>query len=164
MKSVLNIHWKDWCWSKPLILWLSDTKSRLTGKDPDAGKDWRWEEKGTTEDEMAGWHHQLDAHEFGWPLGAGDGQGGLACCDSWGLKESDTTEWLNWTEPSYKLLQNLYHSLACLIMYYLVCLLNSTIRFLKQWSYEFLKGGSSIVYLFLHSGNQHLAEHSYSLI
>ena len=56
------------------------------------------EEKGTTEDEMAGWHHWLDGCEFGWTPGAGDGQGGLACCDSWGHKESDTTEWLNWTE------------------------------------------------------------------
>ena len=64
----------------------------------DAGRDWRQEEKGTTEDEMAGWHHQLDGHEFGWTPGVGDGQGGLACCNSWGHKESDTTEWLNWTE------------------------------------------------------------------
>ena len=68
------------------------------GKDPDAGRDWGQEEKGTTEDEMAGWHHRLSAHEFGWTLGVGDGQGGLACCDSWGCKESDTTEQLNWTE------------------------------------------------------------------
>jgi len=56
------------------------------------------EEEGTTEDEMAGWHHWLDGHESEWAPGVGDGQGGLACCDSWGLKESDTTEWLNWTE------------------------------------------------------------------
>ena len=67
-------------------------------KDPDAGRDWGQEEKGTTEDEMAGWHHWLDGHEFGWTPGVGDGQGGLACCDSWGHKELDTTEWLNWTE------------------------------------------------------------------
>ena len=66
----------------------------------DAGRDWRQEEKGTTEDEMAGWHHQLDGHEFGWTPGVGDGQGGLACCNSWGHKESDTTEWLNWTEST----------------------------------------------------------------
>ena len=66
--------------------------------DPDAGRVWGQEEKGTTEDEMAGWHHWLDAHEFGWTLGVGDGQGDLACCDSWGRKESDMTEWLNWTE------------------------------------------------------------------
>ena len=76
-------------------LWPPDAKSWLIGKDPDAGKDWRQEEKGTTEDEMVGWHHQLNGHEFGWTLGVGDGQGGLACCDSWGRKESDMTEWLN---------------------------------------------------------------------
>ena len=62
--------------------------------------DWGQEEKGTTEDKMAGWHHQLDGHEFGWTLGVGDGQGGLACCSSWGRKKSDTTERLNWTEIS----------------------------------------------------------------
>ena len=60
--------------------------------------EWGQEEKGKTEDEMDGWHHQLDAHEFVWTPGVGDGWGGLACCDSWGCKESDTTEWLNWTE------------------------------------------------------------------
>ena len=65
---------------------------------PDAGKDWGQEEKGTTEDEMVGWHHWLDGREFEWTPGVGDGQGGLACCDSWGCKESDTTELLNWTE------------------------------------------------------------------
>ena len=73
-------------------------KSWLIGKDFDAGRDWGQEEKGTTEGEMAGWHQRLDGHEFEWTLGVGDGQGGLACCDSWGRKESDTTEWLNWTE------------------------------------------------------------------
>ena len=80
------------------IVWSPDAKSWLIGKHPDSGKDWRQEEKGTTEDEMVGWHHQLNGHGFGWTPGAGDGQGGLACCDSWGLKELDTTEWLNWTE------------------------------------------------------------------
>ena len=69
---------------------------RLIGKDPDAGRDWGQEEKGTTEDEMAGWHHQLNAHEFEWTPGVGDGQGGLVPCDSWGCKESDRTERLNW--------------------------------------------------------------------
>ena len=64
----------------------------------DAGRDWGQEEKGTTEDEMAGGHHQLDGHEFEWTPGVGDGQGGLECCNSWGHKESDTTEQLNWTE------------------------------------------------------------------
>ena len=81
------------------ILWPPDVKSWLIGKDPDTGKDWRREEKGTTEDEMVGWHHRLDGHGSGWTLGVGDGQGGLACCSSWGRKESDTTEQLNWTEP-----------------------------------------------------------------
>ena len=80
------------------ILWPPDTKNRLTGKDPDAGKDRRWEEKGTTEDEMAGWLHGLDGCESEWTPGDGDGQGGLACCSSWGRKEWDTIEQLNWTE------------------------------------------------------------------
>ena len=64
----------------------------------DAGRDWGQEKKGTTEDEMAGWYHRLDGCEFEWTLGDGDGQGGLECCDSWGCKESDTIEQLNWTE------------------------------------------------------------------
>ena len=80
------------------VLWPPDSKNWLIGKDPDAGKDWGQEEKGTTEDRMAGWHHQLDGREFEWTSGVGNGQGGLACCDSWSRKESDTTEWLNWTE------------------------------------------------------------------
>ena len=84
--------------AKTPVLWPPDVKSWLTGKDPDAGKDWRQEEKGTTEDEMAGWHNWLDGHESEWTPGVGDGQGGLACCDSWGRKELDTTERLNWTE------------------------------------------------------------------
>jgi len=87
------------------ILWPHDAKSWLIGKDPDAGKDWGQEEKGTTEDEMVGWHHQLNGHGFGWTPGAGDGQGGLACCGSWARKELDMTEWLNWTELS---LQSMY--------------------------------------------------------
>ena len=84
-------------WLLSPILWPSHAKSWLIGKDPDAGRDWGQEEKGTTEDEMAGWHHWLDAHEFGWTPGVGDGQRGLAC-DSCGCKELDMTKWLNWTE------------------------------------------------------------------
>ena len=80
------------------VLWPPHAKSWFIGKDPDAGRDWGQEEKGMTEDEMAGWHHWLDGRGSGWTPGVGDGQGGLACCDSWGHKESDTTERLNWTE------------------------------------------------------------------
>ena len=75
------------------ILWPLHAKSWLFGKDPDAGRGWGQDEKGTTEDEMAGWHHQLDGHEFDWTPGVGDRQGGLASCSSWGHKELDTTEW-----------------------------------------------------------------------
>ena len=78
--------------------WLID----LLAQDPAAGKDEREEEKGMTEDEMAGWHHQLGGHGSGWTPGVGDGQRGLACCGPWGCKESDTTEWLNWTELSLR--------------------------------------------------------------
>ena len=76
------------------LVWRTDSLE----KDPDAGKDWRQEEKGTTEDVIVGWHHWLNGHGFGWTPGVGDGQGGLACCGSWGCKESDMTERLNWTE------------------------------------------------------------------
>ena len=78
------------------LLWPPDVKNWLIKKDPDAGKDWRWEKKGTTEDEMVGWHHRLDGHEFEQALGVGDRQGSLVCCSTWGHKESDTTERLNW--------------------------------------------------------------------
>ena len=82
--------------AETLILWPPDAKNWLIGKDPDDGKDWRQEKKGTTEEEMVGWH-RLDGHEFEKTPGAGDGQGSLPCCSPWGHKESDTTEWLNWT-------------------------------------------------------------------
>ena len=82
------------------ILWPLHVKSWLIGKDPDAGRDWGQEEKGTTEDEMAGWHRWLDGRESEWIPGDGDGQGGLACCDSWGHKELDTTQRLNLTNKN----------------------------------------------------------------
>ena len=85
--------------AETLILWPPDVKDWLIGKDPDAGKNWRQEQKGTTEDEMVGWHHQLSGHEFAQAPGVGDGQGSLMCCSPWGLKELDMTEQLNWTEP-----------------------------------------------------------------
>ena len=75
-----------------------DVKNRFIGKDPDAEKDWRQEEKGMTEDEMVGWHHWLNGHEFKQALGVCDGQGNLVCCSPWDCKESDVTEWLNWIE------------------------------------------------------------------
>ena len=100
-KEIRPVHPKgDQCWVfigrtdvevETPILWPPDVKSWLIGKDSDAGRDWG-QEKGTTEDEMAGWHHRLDGHEFKWTLGVDDGQGGLACCNSWGRKELDTTE------------------------------------------------------------------------
>ena len=90
---------EDWCWSLSSKTWPPDAKSWLIWKDPDSGKDWGQEEKGTTEDEMVGWHHQLNGHEFGWTLGVGDGQGGLVCwgsgvTNSW-TRMSNRTE-LNW--------------------------------------------------------------------
>ena len=88
------------------ILWLPDAKNWLIWKDPNAGKDWKWEEKGMTEDEMVGWHHRLSGHEFEYALGVGDGQGSLACCSPWGHKELDRTEQMNWTEMT----EHLYSS------------------------------------------------------
>ena len=82
-------------------IWLSVIPR--TRKNPDAGKDWGQEEKGTTEDEMVGWHHQLDGCEFEQALEVGDGQGSLVCCSPWGHKELNTTEWLNWSELMLKL-------------------------------------------------------------
>ena len=97
--------WRNWDFfgrndakAETPVLWPPHAKSWLIRKDSDAGKYWGQEEKGTTEDEMAGWHHWLDGRESEWTPGVGDGQGGLACWDSWGRKESDTTEWLNWTD------------------------------------------------------------------
>ena len=84
------------------ILWPLDGKNWLIWKDPDAGKDWRREEKGPTEDEKAGWHHWLNGHEFEWTLGVGEGQGGLVCFPPWGRKGSDTTERLNWRKRTFQ--------------------------------------------------------------
>ena len=86
------------------VLWPLHAKSWLTGKDPDAGRDCGQEEKGMTENEMAGWHRWLDGRESEWTPGEGDGQGSLVCCDSWGHKESDTTEQLNWMGVNAKIL------------------------------------------------------------
>ena len=109
-KEIHSVHPKDQSWvligrtdveGVTPILWPHDAKNWLIGKDPDAGKDWRQEEKGKTEHEIVGGHHWLNGHEFEWTLGVGDGQGGLMCCNSWGHKESDTTEQLNWELMSW---------------------------------------------------------------
>ena len=94
------------------ILWPPDVKSWLIGKDPGSGKDWGQEEKGTTEDEMVGWYHRLDGHGFGWTPGVGDGQGGLACCGSWGCRvRYDWATERNWTEFGFAF--RLYQPLVC---------------------------------------------------
>ena len=80
-----------------LILWPPDVKNQLIGKHSDAGKNWSQEEKGTTEEEIIGWHHRFNGYEIEQTLGDGEGQGSLTCCSSWGHEESDTAEWLNWT-------------------------------------------------------------------
>ena len=97
-RSALDFFGRNDAKAETPVLWPPHAKSWLIGKDSDAGRDWGQEEKETTEDEMAGWHHWLDGHGFGWTPGVGDGQGCLACCNSWGREESDTTERLNWTE------------------------------------------------------------------
>ena len=94
----LDFFGRTYAKAEPPVLWPPNAKYWLLGKDSDAGSDWGQEEKGMTEDEMAGWHHRLDGRESEWTPGDGDEQGGLVCCDSWGHKESDTTELLNWTE------------------------------------------------------------------
>ena len=122
------------------IFWPPHAKSWLIGKDPDAGRDWGQEEKGTTEDEMAGWHHRLDGREFEWTPGVGDGQGGLGCCDSWRHKESDTTERLNWTKVYFVWYENCYSSFLLLPIcmenifpsshFQSICVLRSEVDFL----------------------------------
>ena len=91
----LTIHWNYWCWSWSSIFWPPDVKNWLIGKHPDAGKDWRQEKKGMTEDEMVGWHHWLKGHELELTPGDSERQESLVCCSPWGYKESDTTERLN---------------------------------------------------------------------
>ena len=99
--SLARVYGRRWFLVKTSLVGLQsspDTNNWLIGKDPDAGKDWWQEEKGTTEDEMVGWHHWFDGHELEQAPGAGDGQGGLACCSPWGHKVLDVTKWLNWTD------------------------------------------------------------------
>ena len=129
-KEIQTVHSKgDHSWvffernnakAKTPILWPPHEKSWLVGKDSDAGRDWGQEEKGTTEDEMAGWHHRLDGRESEWTLGDGDGQGGLGCYDSWGRKESDTTERLNSVHSCHRLLIS-SASVRSLLSFSLLC-------------------------------------------
>ena len=112
-RSVLNIHWKDWC-----SIWNSNTsppdvKNWLIRKDLDAWKDWRQEEKQMTQYEAVGWHHRLNGHEFEQAPGAGDGQRSLVCYSPWGRQESDLTEWLNWTANHITFAKILPHSQSC---------------------------------------------------
>ena len=122
------------------ILWPPDVKSWLIWKDPDAGKDWGQEEKGMTEDEMAGWHHWLNGHGFGWTPGVGGGQGGLACYGSWSRKELDMTEWLNWTEPSWWCYLTISFSTAR----FSFCFQSFPESGSFPWSQFFASGGQSI--------------------
>ena len=108
-RSALGVFGRNDAKAKTPVLWPPHVKSWLIGKDSDAGRDWGQEEKGMIEDEMAGWHHWLDGHEFDRTPGVGDGQGGLACCNLWGRKELDTTERLNWTEICLTLLLHKPH-------------------------------------------------------
>ena len=110
-RLVLGVHWRDWCWSWNSNTWPPDAKSWLIWRDPDPGKGWGQEEKRMTEDEMIGWHHRLNGHGFGWTLRVGDGQGGLECCSSWGRKESDMTERLNWTALNWSLM-SVWHNIG----------------------------------------------------
>ena len=127
--EIQPVHPKDQSWvfigrteveAEIPILWPPDVKSWLIWKDPDAGKDWGQEEKGTTENEMGGWHHRLDGHGFGWTPGVGDGQGGLACCGSWGHNVSDMTEWLNYTELNW--ITNVYSFSRLFWLFWAPCL------------------------------------------
>ena len=106
-----------------------------------AGKDWGQEEKGTTENDMVGWHHQLNGHGFAWTLGVGDGQGGLACCGSRGLKESDRTEWLNWTELNIERLMGVLSKILTFLIPLIIFKINLMISeiSLKAWGVYSLK-------------------------
>ena len=126
------------------VLWPPHAKSWLIGKDSDVGRDWGQEEKGTTEDEMAGLYHRLDGHEFEWTPGVGDGQGGLVCCNSRGHKESDRTERLNWTEATNFLGVGTFFFFN---LYIMTRKINITVwgKVALKWHYEiFICAGSSL--------------------
>ena len=115
------------------IIWPPDVENWLIGKYPDAGKDWRQEEKGTTEDEMVGWHHQLHGPEFEQVLRVGDRQGSLACCSPWGCKELHTTEGLNWTEVIKVNINNKNHWYVCKVTVQYSSKLSKSSKTRKIW-------------------------------
>ena len=130
-RSTLGFLWRNDAKAETPVLWPLHVKIWLIGKDSDAGRDWGQEEKGTTEDEIAGWHHGLDGRGSEWTLRDGDGQGGLACCDSWGHKESDMTERLNWTELNPSLTLN--HSLGLSLFYFYLLRISISISMEFSW-------------------------------
>ena len=125
--------------AKAPVLWPPHKKSWLIGKDYDSGRDWGQEDKGMTEDEMAGWHHWLDGRESEWTPGIGDGQGSLACCNSWGRKESDTTERLKWTEMNiHPLAEFLDHMVVLFLVFWGIFLIH-LIAWVSKWEKTFIQ-------------------------
>ena len=118
------------------ILWSPDVKNWLTRKDPDAGKDWRQEEKRTIEDEMVGWHHWLDGHEFEQAPGVGDGQGGLACCSPWGhrVRHDWATELFSIPMDILRMKAAYYFNLFLIIVTFLISYFDSKQKF--KWGYQ----------------------------
>ena len=115
------------------VLWPPHVKSWLIGKDSDAGRDWGQEEKGTTEDLMAGWHHWLDGCEFEWTQGVGDGQGGLACCNSWGRRvRHDWATELNWTSGCTYLFELCFFQCICPVLGLLGHMVETVVSFMTQ--------------------------------
>ena len=122
MESVLNIHWKDWCWS-----WNSSTLATWRKQLTHWKRPWCWERLKAGGEGDDRWHHQLNGHESEWTLGIGDGQGGLAYCSSWGLKELDTTERLNWTDR--------VHLIFCIITYFGLLYWERCVEMYCEWIY-----------------------------
>ena len=141
------------------ILWPHDTKNWLIGKDPNAGKDWRWEEKGMTEDEIVGWHQQLNGHEFEQTPGDSGGQGSPKCHSPWACKESDTTWWLNKNRPLLYFLYHLYVNISSLFLF-LALFLNWQLVFNILFCL-FICGcaGSSLLHGFLFVGASLIVQH-----
>ena len=147
-QSWVFIGWTDVEAETP-ILWLPDVKNWLIGKDFDAGRDWGQKEKGTTEDEMAGWHHQLHGHEFEWTLGVSDGQGGLACYDSCGRKESDMTERPNWTELNAPILISWFSWFYCGLYENVLVYKRSTLIYLEMTVHQIESLGEKFIFIAL---------------